>query len=482
MAEAVDRIGSDGPFAGPAFAERHARRLNACWRGDTFRLHSKIETIPMQRYSPFPVHLALVAAVTIASACQGPGAAAGEAARTGDQVSERTEQAAAAVLPGLEVLLRDSLHLLQGKRVGFITNQTAVTSTGESGIDLLHRTPGFELVALYGPEHGLRGNIEGGVKIDTQRDEATGVPIYSLYGSTQKPTPEMLNGIDILVFDMQDIGARPYTFVWTMAMAMEAAAAQSIPFVVLDRPNPITGVVEGPLMEMAMRNVAQPITGYYPVPLRHGMTVGEIARYLVGEYGIGTELHVVPASGWRTDMWFDETGLPWIDPSPNIRSLDAALTYSGLVLFEATNLSVGRGTERPFSFVGAPWLNPASVLERMAAYEMPGVTLDTTSFVPEGEGWVPFRGERVRAIEVTITDRDAYRPVWMALVMLSAIRDQHPGTFRIENDGFTQMMGSRWARTEFEAGTDPSEIQARWEEELVAWRQVRDRYRIYPGP
>ncbi|HEX6070655.1 MAG TPA: DUF1343 domain-containing protein [Longimicrobiaceae bacterium] len=435
----------------------------------------------MQRYStpPLRVFLAASLAAPLLGACGGAGAASNDqAAESAAPVAEQPSEPR--VLPGLEVVLRDSMHLLRGRRVGFITNQTAVTSTGGSGIDLLHQAPGVELVALYGPEHGLRGNVEGGVKIDTERDQATGVPIFSLYGSTQRPTAEMLEGVEVLLFDMQDIGARPYTFVWTMAMAMEAAAGAGIPFVVLDRPNPITGRMEGPLMEMEMRNVGQAITGYYPVPLRHGMTVGEVARYINGEYEIGADLHVVPADGWRSGMWFDETGLPWINPSPNIRSLEAALSYSGLVLFEATNLTVGRGTDRPFSYVGAPWLDPAAVLGRVAAYDLPGVTLDSTRFVPEGEGWVPFRGETVKAIELAITDRDAYQPVWTTLVLMSAIRAAHPGQFRIENEGFTQMMGSRWARQAFDRGDDPREIWRRWEEELAAWRGVRERYSIYP--
>jgi uncharacterized protein YbbC (DUF1343 family) len=289
----------------------------------------------------------------------------------------------------------------------------------------------------------------------------------------------MLKGVDVLLFDMEDIGARPYTCVWTMAMAMEAAAAQKIPFVVLDRPNPITGRTEGPLMDMAMRNVGQAITGYFPVPLRHGMTVGEVARYINGEYGIGADLTVVPVAGWKSSMWFDETGLPWLNPSPNIRSLSAALTYSGLVLFEATNLTVGRGTDAPISYVGAPWMDPAAVLRRVAPYDLPGVTLDTTSFVPTGEGYVPFRGERVRAIRINITDRDAYMPVWMTLVLMSAIRTEHPTDFKITNDGMTQMLGSRWAREAFDAGRDPLEIWKRWEAENAAWIRVRDRYSLY---
>jgi uncharacterized protein YbbC (DUF1343 family) len=415
---------------------------------------------------------------TPAPTSAGPADAAGSRDSAHSVTTPRPSRAP--VIPGLEVLLRDSAHLVRGRRVGFLTNQTAVTSTGASGIDLLHESSDVRLVALYGPEHGLRGGIEGGVKIEGGIDERTGVPVHSLYGGTQRPTPEMLRGVDVLLFDMQDIGARPYTFVWTMAMAMEAAAAQRIPFIVLDRPNPITGRMEGPLMEMEMRTVAQPITGYFPVPLRHGMTVGEVARYINAEYHIGADLTVVPADGWRRDMWFDETSLPWIDPSPNIRSLEAALTYSGLVLFEATNLSVGRGTAAPFAYVGAPWLDPARLLRSVARYDMPGVTLDTTSFVPAGEGWIPFRGEHVRAVGITITDRDAYRPVWMTLVLLSEIRRQHPDEFRITNDGMTQMLGSHRARAALERGDDPQAIWQRWERELDGWRAVRRKYELYP--
>lgn len=437
----------------------------------------------IQRQSPplFLSFLAAMLAVTAVSCRMGP-------SRTDamDRYFPRatdlapTPESEAQVVPGLEILLRDSLHLVRGKRVGLLTNQTAVTSGGESGIDLLAESPDVDLVALYGPEHGLRGGVEGGVKIESGRDAKTGVPTFSLYGETQRPTPEMLRGVDVLLFDMQDIGARPYTFVWTMAMAMEAAADEGIPFVVLDRPNPITASTAGPLMQFEMRDVGQPITGYYPVPLRHGMTAGEIALYVNEEFDVGATLHVVPAAGWRGDIWFDETGLPWINPSPNIRSLEAALSYSGLVLAEATNLSVGRGTEAPFSYLGTPWLDTPTLLERVQAYDLPGVQLDTTRFVPRGEGWVPFRGEEVRAVQFTITDRDAYRPVFTTLVLLSEIKRLHPDAFKITNEGFTQMLGSDWAREAFDRGEDPREIARRWEEENREWMKVRDEYRLYP--
>lgn len=421
--------------------------------------------------------LAIALLLPLASGCRAaPNGEMGDPAREPATASTLADEP---VVPGLEVLLRDSAHLVRGKRVGFITNQTAITSTGESGIDLLHRSPDVQLAALYGPEHGLRGGVEGGVKIESGLDAATGVPVHSLYGSTQRPTPQMLEGVDVLLFDMQDIGARPYTFVWTMAMAMEAAAEQDIPFVVLDRPNPITGEADGPLMEMEMRNVGQPITGYYPVPLRHGMTVGEIARYINEEYDIGADLTVVPAAGWEHDQWFDETGLPWVNPSPNIRSLEAALHYSGLVLSEATNLTVGRGTPSPFSYLGAPWLNTPELLRRLQKYDLPGVALDTVRFVPAGEGWVPFAGENVRAVRLDVTDRDAYDPVLTTLVLLSEIKRLHPDEFEITNEGFTQMIGSRWARAAFDRGDDPLEIWRRWEEELEEWEATREKYRLY---
>ncbi len=385
------------------------------------------------------------------------------------------------VRPGVEVLLDDSLHLVRDRRVGFLTNHSAVTRDGRSAIDLLHERPDVNLVALYGPEHGLRGGIEGGVRIEDARDERTGLPIYSLYGAVQRPTPEMLSGIDVLVFDMQDIGARPYTFIWTMAMAMEAAAEQGLPFIVLDRPNPITDRLEGPVMEMEMRNVGQPITGYYPVPLRHGMTMGEMAWYVNEEFDVGADLTVIPAEGWSAGEWFDETELPWIDPSPNIRSLEAALTYSGLVLLEATNLTVGRGTPAPFSIVGAPWLNASELQRRMSARDIPGIRWETTRVVPEGEGWVPFRGDEVHAVRLVITDRDAFPAVRTTLELMHEISQMHPDDFRITNVGMTQMLGSRWARQSFEAGVEPEVILRRWNEELEAWRRVRERYRLYPA-
>ncbi len=436
----------------------------------------------MHRQSPPAPRLALLLGFLLAggTACSAAPAPRDTPAGTGPAAAQRD----ARVLTGLEVLVRDSLHLVRGKRVGLITNQTALSSTGEHAADLLARTPGVRLTALFGPEHGIRGDVEAGKKIESARDEKTGVPVYSLYGRTQRPTDEMLREVDVLLFDIQDIGARPYTFVWTMAMAMEEAAKRNIPFVVLDRPNPITARIDGPLMHMDVREVTQVITGYYAVPLRHGMTSGEVARYYNEDAKVGARLHVVPAAGWRGDEWFDRTGLRWINPSPNIRSADAALKYSGLVLAEATNLSTGRGTEAPFSYLGAPWMDAARVLERTREYELPGVRLDTVGFVPNSpdpNAWVPFRGERVRAVRLTVTDRERFDPVFTALVLLTEVKRLHPAQFRITNEGFTQMIGSRWARAAFDRGEDPRVIAQRWRQEVQEWTAKRDRYRLYPA-
>jgi uncharacterized protein YbbC (DUF1343 family) len=417
--------------------------------------------------------VALAAACRSASPPQGGGAADSLPRPAG---SAAAPAAQARVLTGLEVLVRDSLQLVRGKRVGLITNQTAVTSRGEHAVDVLARAPGVRLVALFGPEHGVRGTVEGGERIENQRDSATGVPVYSLYGRTQKPTAEMLQGVDVLLFDIQDIGARPYTFVWTMAMAMEVAAERRIPFIVLDRPNPITSRAQGPMMALEIRTerIGQPITGYYPVPLRHGMTSGEVARYVNAEFHVGADLHVVPAAGWKGDEWFDHTGLRWVNPSPNIRSLDAALKYSGLVLAEATNLSVGRGTDAPFSYLGAPWMDAERVIAAVRQYNLEGVRLESVTLTPTG-------AQPHHMIRWTVTDRDKFDAPFATLALLTEIKRLHPQQFKVEDPpGMTQMLGSKWAMAAFDRGDDPRAIQRRWHEELEAWRRMQERYRLYP--
>ena len=385
----------------------------------------------------------------------------------------------AAPLPGIDVLLRDSLHLVRGRRVGLITNHTAVTRAGRSDIDVLHATPGVRLVALYAPEHGIRGTTEGGEAISSGRDARTGVPVFSLYGATQRPTSAMLAGVDVLLFDIQDIGARPYTYVWTMTFAMEEAAKRGIPFVVLDRPNPVTARAEGPLMQWEMRRRGPLITGAYPVPLRHGLTAGELARYVNREYGIGARLTVVPVAGWQGNRWFDETGLPWINPSPNIRSLDAALSFSGLVMLETTSLNVGRGTDAPFSYVGAPYVDGAELLRRVNAYRLPGVRFERADWTPRGSGWMQFPGRRCHGVRLTVTDREAYRPVLTALVFLVELEKLYPRSLGMGS--MRQMLGSEWAPAAVRRGDDPRTIFARWEQENADWTRRVARYKLYPA-
>jgi len=386
---------------------------------------------------------------------------------------------ALAPLPGIDVLLRDSMHLVRGKRVGLITNHTAVTRDGRSAVDVLFGAPGVRLVALYGPEHGIRGNVDGGEHIGSERDPRTGVPVYSLYGATERPTEAMLRGVDVLLFDIQDIGARPYTYVWTMTFAMEEAARRGIPFIVLDRPNPVTAKVEGPLMHWEMRRRGPLITGAYPVPLRHGLTAGELARYVNSEYHLGVKLTVVPAAGWTGRRWFDQTGLPWINPSPNIRSLTAALSFSGLVMLETLNLNVGRGTDAPFSYVGAPYVDGDALLRRVRAYDLPGVRFERADWTPRGSGWMQFPGRRCHGVRLYVTDRNAYQPVLTALTFLVELRKMYPD--QLGMGPMLQMLGSEWAPAAVRRGDDPRDIYARWEREDAQWERAVARYRLYPA-
>ena len=427
------------------------------------RRHSSRPALPL---------LLLAAAACSAGAPQverSDSAAQAPAAATGAPAAQQRQ-----VLPGLEVLLRDSIHLVRGKRVGFITNQTAVTSTGESGIDVLHRAPGVQLVALYAVEHGLRGAVEGGVKIDAARDEKTGVQIHSLYGATQKPTPAMLQGVDVLVFDIQDIGARPYTFVWSMAMAMEAAGAQRIPFIVLDRPNPIGGeIVEGALLDPRFRS----FVGMYPIPARHGMTVGELATLFNQRFGIGADLTVIRTAGWRRSMWLDDTGLPWVNPSPNLRSLAALQSYPGSVYFEGTNLTEGRGTERPFEQIGAPWLKAPEVASAMNAMGLPGVRFEAITMTVEPTA-AKFPGRTIPAIRFAVTDRQAYRPVRTMLLLIDEIRRRHPGDFAWTGT-IDRLTGSDRVRLAVEGGTLAS-LLADWDREAAEFRESRRPFLLYP--
>lgn len=377
---------------------------------------------------------------------------------------------------GAEVLLRDSVHLVAGRRVGLITNPTALTHEGRHTIDLLDSHPDVWLATLFAPEHGLRGGVDAGVHIESGIDPVSRLPVRSLYGETVQPTRHMLRDIDVLVFDMLDISARTYTYIWTMTLAMEAAAEAGIPFIVLDRPNPLTGRPGGPLPTLEALRTGPAITGHYPVPFRHGMTPGEIARYVNSEFDVGADLRVIPLDGWTRDLWYDQTGLPWVDPSPNIRSLEAALNFSGLGSLEATALSLGRGTPEPFSVIGAPWLDVRALLPRLARHQAPGVEFRATRFTPNGEGWMQFRGRTVPGVELVILDREQYDPSLTALVLLTEIHRLHPRQLGMKS---MKHVMDDWTAEEIRRGVEPREIAARWERAIAGWEQRTGNYRLY---
>ena len=384
------------------------------------------------------------------------------------------------VRPGVEVFVEHPPAVVRGKRVGLITNQSGIDRQRRSTIDLLRAMPDLTLAALYSPEHGIRGTAD--TRVASSTDEKTGLPIHSLYGDTNKPTPEMLAGIDVLVYDIQDLGVRQYTYESTLALAMQAAAEQRIPIVVLDRPNPVTGtIVEGNILEPAFRS----FVGIYPVLSRHGMTLGELARMYNAEQGIGAELTVVPVEGWRRAMWWDETGLPWVNPSPNIRRLDAAIHYPGAVFFEAINVSEGRGTDLPFEQIGAPWLEHTKVAAAMNAMNLPGVRFEAVEF-PVSETARKYPGQVLKGVRFTPTDRDAYRPLATSLLMIELIRRLHPDHFQwaransrepnmltIERHGGTARL-----RAAIEAGTLP-DLLREWERDQEAFLQKRAPYLLY---
>jgi len=382
--------------------------------------------------------------------------------------------AAAGVRPGIEVFLADVPAALRGKRVGLITNNTGIDRSGRSDIDLIAASDDLTLVALLAPEHGIRGNAEAGVTVADGVDAKTGVPVYSLYGAEgHSPTPEMLKNVDVLVYDLQEVGGRTWTYVSTMALSMQAAARKGIPFVVLDRPNPIGGdIVEGALLDPAFSS----FIGMYPIPARHGMTVGELATLFNRQQGIGADLTVVPAQGWRRGQWFDQTGLPWVNPSPNLRSLAAVTSYPGTVYFEGTNLSEGRGTDRPFEQIGAPWLDAAAVAATMNAMGLPGIAFQAVT-VPVADTAAKFPGQTIPAIRLTITDRLAYRPVRTALLLIDTIRTQHPGDFAW-GPSIDALTGSDRVRLAINAGR-LAPLLADWDRAAAQFRVSRAGYLLY---
>jgi uncharacterized protein YbbC (DUF1343 family)/CubicO group peptidase (beta-lactamase class C family) len=373
------------------------------------------------------------------------------------------------VLTGVDVLEAYGFRGLQGMRIGLITNASGRDGAGRRTADVLFHAPGVHLRALFSPEHGLEGTSNEQVASGT--DAATGLPVYSLYGDTLRPTDAMLDGLDALVFDIQDAGARFYTYASTMGYAMEEAARRGIRFIVLDRPNPVNAdVVQGPVLDSDLIS----FTGYMPMPVRHGMTMGELARMFDGEGKLQTRLKVVAMRYYRRDSWYDETGLTWIRPSPNLRSLDETILYPGVALLEGANLSVGRGTDAPFELLGAPWIDGELLARAMQARALPGVAFAAVDFTPSQSAFVD---EVCHGVRITVTDRAKLDSPRLGVELLSALWRLFPG--RLEIDKTLLMVGSRRTLAAIESGQDPAAIVQSWDAGLEAFRQQRDQYLVY---
>lgn len=386
------------------------------------------------------------------------------------------------VHPGLDQFVASPPDWARGKRIGLITNVAGVDSRGRNNIDLLAADKRYRLTALFAFEHGLRGDAPAGQPIESGTDAKTGLPVYSLYGEVREPTPEMLRDIDLLLYDVQDAGARPLTRVSTMALSMKAAAAKGIPFAVLDRPNPIGGsIVEGPVLDPKFAS----FVGMYPIPLRHGMTVGELARLYNARFGINVTLYVVPVEGWRRDMTFDATGLPFVPPSPNLRRLEAEVLYPGTVLLEGTNILEGRGTGFPFEQTGAPWLKPDDVVRAMNALALPGVKFDAVN-IPVAADGRRFPGQTVPGVRVVVNDRRAFRSVRTAMLLIDTIHRLWPNEFAWSGANqrepgmrtVDRLAGTDQFRLAVDAGTLGAKF-AEWDAQAEAFRTLREPFLLY---
>ncbi|MGG0791120.1 DUF1343 domain-containing protein [Peribacillus simplex] len=378
------------------------------------------------------------------------------------------------VSPGIEVLLKEEKDVLSGKKVGLITNPTGIDSKLTSIVDLLNDDPDINLTALFGPEHGVRGDAQAGASVDYYIDEKTGLPVYSLYGKTKKPTPEMLKDVEVLVFDIQDVGTRYYTYIYTMAYAMEAAKENDIPFIVLDRPNPQGGVsVDGPVLEPEFSS----FVGLYPIPLKHGMTVGELATLFNKEFKIGADLKVIKMKGWKRDMDYDETGLPFVLPSPNMPTVSTTFVYPATGLIEGTNVSEGRGTTKPFELIGAPYINSDELAGKLNALRLPGVKFRAASFTPT---FSKHAGKLSHGVEIYITDREEFKAVPTGLHIIKTIQDLYPADFEfLAAKNFNLLIGNGWVMSRIEEGSSVNEIMKEYQAKQDAFKKVRKNYLLY---
>jgi uncharacterized protein YbbC (DUF1343 family) len=385
------------------------------------------------------------------------------------QASSKHASHAARVQTGLDVLEAQKFAPLRGKRVGLITNHTGVDSQGRSTVDILSHAPGVQLVALFSPEHGLAGNNDE--KFSSTKDPSTGLPVHSLYGETQRPTDEMLAGIDTLVFDVQDAGVRFYTYTTTMAYCMEEAAKRNIAFFVLDRPDPIGGeIVEGPMLDPDKTS----FTAYFPLPVRYGLTIGELAQLFNAENHIGADLHVIAMKNWHRNYFFESTGIKWIPPSPNLRTTKGAILYPGIEILHNAGVSVGRGTQTPFEEFGAPWLNSEDVAAALNERHLPGVRFSTQPFIPVVG---LYSGQRCGGVAIRVTDRFTVRSMRVGLEIAALLQKLYPKQF--DAGKLLLLLGNADTVQQLAAGVSPEKIIVSWAPALTAFDSVRRKYFLY---
>jgi len=387
------------------------------------------------------------------------------------QFAPRNEGSATSVkvLTGIDVLERDNFKPLAGLRLGLVTNHTGRNRDGRQTIDILNNAPGLKLVALFSPEHGIRGVADE--KVSDSKDEATGLPIFSLYGETRRPKPEQLKDLDALVYDIQDVGARFYTYISTLGYLLEEAAKAKLPVFVLDRPNPIGGVdVEGPVADSDKLS----FISYHTIPTRHGLTIGELAQLFNRQRNIGADLRVIKMEGWRRSMWFDETNLTWINPSPNMRSLTEATLYPGVGLLETTNVSVGRGTDTPFEIVGAPWIQGDKLADYLNQRGIPGVRFVPLRFTPKAS---VFKDEQCGGVNVIVTDRVAFRPLVTGIEMALALRRLYPNDWKV--DSYLRLLVNADTLERIKRGENARDIVASWNTALQEFRRARAEILLY---
>ncbi len=410
---------------------------------------------------------------------------------TSHRLDPAYELAEARVTPGISVLVNDSMDLIRGKRIALLTNQTGIDGRGRSDIDILRddkaKKANVTLVKLFSPEHGIRGT-EDRENVSNTVDSRSGLPVISLYGAqTVAPADSSMANIDALVFDLQDIGTRTWTYVGAMIYSMRTAARTGKPIIVLDRPNPVTGFyVEGPVLEASLANSDDPTPSkpgqayaLYPMPLRHGMTMGEMALFFNDVLNIKAKLHVVPMKNWRRELWFDRTGLPWVKPSPNMPSLQSAMLYPGLVAFEGSNLSVGRGTPVAFQILGAPWLKAAETVKLLRDRELHGVRFLEEDFTPENPTDGKFAGQRIPGIRILVTNRNAMQPSRVGAALLWAINKTSGSALKLNDRTFDLRFGAPRVREALLRGEDPEAVIDREYKAAFDFRELTRRYLLY---